>query len=258
MRIVSLCPSLSELVFDLGRGQDLVGITKFCIHPAEGLAGIEKLGGTKDPKVERIIALEPDIVLLNQEENRLEDAELLRRAGLRCHVSMPRNVQETAEMVRSIASALERAGEGERIAQDIEARSRVVRARAESLVPVRWAYLIWREPWMSVNKDTFVQDLLGQAGGLNVFAELEERYPCIEAHDLVETSPDVIFLSSEPFPFQEKHIEELAGLTGLERERFRLVDGEYLSWHGSRTPDGIDYAAGLIQSVAQGRSQGET
>ena len=254
MRIVSLCPSLSELVFDLGLGQDLVGITKFCIHPAAGLAGIEKLGGTKDPKVERIIALAPDIVLLNREENRIEDAERLEQAGLRCHVSMPRSVGETAAMVRSIASALERAPEGERIAHEIEERSRAVQARAKSQAPVRWAYLIWREPWMSVNRDTFVQDLLGQAGGLNVFAELGERYPCIEPKDLVEAKPDVIFLSSEPFPFQEKHIEELVGLTGLGRERFRLVDGEYLSWHGSRTPDGIDYAAGLIQDACLGSS----
>src|SRR5262245_4316012 len=101
MRIVSLCPSLTELVFDLGRGSELVGVTKFCVHPAEGVRAIEKVGGTKNPKVERIVALAPDLVLLNREENRVEDAEALERAALRCHASMPRSIEETAEMVRS-------------------------------------------------------------------------------------------------------------------------------------------------------------
>jgi iron complex transport system substrate-binding protein len=249
MRVISLCPSLSELVFDLGLGAQLVGVTKFCIHPAEGMQSIEKLGGTKDPNVERIIELNPDIVLLNREENRIEDAQRLQSAGLNCHVSMPRSVDETAEMVRSIATALERVEAGESIARDIEARSQRVRQAARGQVTVSWIYLIWRDPWMSVNQDTFVQNLLGQAGGRNAFAELQERYPVVEAQDIAAAKPDAIFLSSEPFPFKQKHIDELVALTGLPRERFHLVDGEYLSWHGSRTPDGVDYAAGLIQAA---------
>ena len=108
MRLVSLCPSLTELVFDLGLGGDLVGRTKFCIHPADGVAAVERVGGTKNPKVARIIELAPDLVLLNAEENRREDADALVRAGLRVHVSMPRDAAETAAMVRSIAGALGR------------------------------------------------------------------------------------------------------------------------------------------------------
>src|SRR5688500_19446997 len=107
MRIVSLCPSLTELVFDLGRGDELVGRTKFCVHPADGVARVESVGGTKNPKVERIVALAPDLVLLNEEENRREDAEALRAAGLRLHTSMPRDAAGTAPMVRSIAAALD-------------------------------------------------------------------------------------------------------------------------------------------------------
>jgi len=249
MRIVSLCPSLSELIFDLGLGAELVGVTKFCVHPAEGLRGIERVGGTKDPKVERILALAPDLVLLNQEENRIEDAERLQAAGLECHVSMPRSVAETASMVRSIAEAVGRPKEGEAIALDIETRSQRVRAEAAQLPGISWAYLIWRDPWMSVNRDTFVEDLLQQAGGQNVFADLPERYPVIRIEQLQAAQPDVILLCSEPFPFQQKHIAELAQLTGFDAQRFRLADGEYLSWHGSRTPDGIDYAASLMNEV---------
>ena len=253
MRIVSLCPSLTELVYDLGRGDDLVGITKFCIHPAERVGAVEKVGGTKDPKVARIAELAPDWVLMNDEENRIEDAEALRAEGLRCHTSMPRSAEETAEMVRSIGAALERGEEAEAIALDIERRAERVRLASAGLAPVSWAYLIWREPWMAVNADTFVQGLLDLTGAVNVFAEREERYPSVELAELVEAAPDVVLLGTEPFPFAEKHVRELAEATGWPPERFRIVDGEYLSWHGSRTPDGIDYVAGVVAAVREGR-----
>ena len=250
MRIVSLCPSLTELVFDLGRGGDLVGRTKFCVHPADGVARVESVGGTKNPKVERIVALAPDLVLLNEEENRREDAEALRAAGLRLHTSMPRDAADTAAMVRSIAAALDRPEAGERIARDIETRADEARQAAAGRPPVRWTYLIWRAPWMTVNADTFVNALLALAGGENVFGALPDRYPTIDPAALAADDPDVVLLSSEPFPFRESHADELASLTGLPRARFRLADGELLSWHGSRTPAGIDYAESLVRAAA--------
>src|ERR671929_132415 len=130
MRIVSLCPSLTELVFDLGRGDDLVGRTKFCVHPAGRVDRVESVGGTKNPKVARIVELAPDMVLLNEEENRREDAEALAAAGVRCHVSFPRDAASTARMVRDIGALLGRPAEGERIAADIERRSAGGRQRA--------------------------------------------------------------------------------------------------------------------------------
>jgi len=249
VRLVSLCPSLTELVFALGRGPELVGVTRFCIHPAEGVRAIEKVGGTKDPDVARIVALEPDLVLANREENRIEDAGALRAAGLRVHDSMPRTLEETAAMVRSIGAAIERADAGDAIARDIEARAARVRREAAGRPPVRFAYLIWRKPWMSVNADTFAHGLLTLAGGENVFGARPVRYPEVSAEALAEAAPEAVFLSSEPFPFEEKHADELAALTGLARARFHLADGEYLSWHGSRTPDGIDYAARLVEAA---------
>ena len=249
MRIVSLCPSLTELVFDLGRGPDLVGITQYCVHPADRVGAVEQVGGTKTPDVERIIALAPDVVLLNEEENRREDAERLRTAGLDCHTSMPRDTAETAAMVRSIAVALARPADGERIARAIEDSTARVRAAAEGLPSVPWAYLIWRKPWMSVSDDTFAAALLNQAGGRNVFAGTDVRYPEIEAAELAARAPELILLCSEPFPFTAGHADELAAATGIPRERFVLADGEYLSWHGSRTPGGIEYASSLIASA---------
>lgn len=249
MHIVSLCPSLTELVFDLGLGDHLVGRTKFCVHPEGRVERIEKLGGTKNPKVERIVELAPDLVLLNEEENRIEDAEALATAGLRCHTSMPVSVAETAEMVRSIGRAVDRSEAAEAIAADIEARAVRVRAAARGRSAVRFAYLIWRDPIMVVRDDTFVSDLLALPGGVNVFAGADERYPTVGPDELAAADPDAVFLSSEPFPFREAHRHELAASAGLPTDRFQFVDGELLSWHGSRTPAGIDYAEGVIEAV---------
>jgi ABC-type Fe3+-hydroxamate transport system substrate-binding protein len=251
MRIVSLCPSLTELVFDLGRGDELVGRTRFCVHPVGRVDAIERVGGTKNPKVERIIELAPDVVLLNEEENRREDAEALRTAGIALHTSFPRDALDTAAMVRSIGQVLDAAGAAERIAADIEARTARVRKEAagraaQGVAPVRWTYLIWRRPYMAVSGDTFVSALLDQAGGENVFARCEDRYPSVTPEELAAADPALVLLSTEPFPFTEAHADELAAATGLPRERFRVVDGELLSWHGSRTPDGIDYAGRII------------
>jgi ABC-type Fe3+-hydroxamate transport system substrate-binding protein len=246
VRIVSLCPSLTELVFDLGRGAELVGITDYCVHPADRVGALEKVGGTKTPDVARIAELAPDLVLMNEEENRLEDAQALAEAGLRCHSSMPRTVEETAAMVRSIGAALDAAPEAEAIAGDIEGRAERVRRAARGAEGVRFAYLIWHKPWMSVNRETFAHALLSLAGGVNVFAGHAARYPQVALAELVAARPDLVLLGSEPFPFHERHADELARATGLSRAAIRLADGEYLSWHGSRTPDGIDYAAELI------------
>ena len=244
MRIVSLCPSLTELVFDLGLGDDLVGLTRFCVHPADKVGGVEQVGGTKDPDIARIIALAPDVVLLNEEENRIEDAEALRSEGLLLHASFPKTAADTAEMVRSIGDRLSSRDAAERIARDIEERA--ARAAASAGDAVRWAYLIWRKPWMAVGAGTFAHDLLCLGGGENVFGDAAERYPRVSPEELALRDPGLVLLCTEPFPFECAHADELAEATGLPRRRFVIADGEYLSWHGSRTPDGIDYAAALI------------
>ena len=249
MRIVSLCPSLTELVFDLGRGDELVGITDYCVHPAERVAMLEKVGGTKTPRIARILELAPDVVLLNQEENRIEDAQALRAAGVVCHASFPKTVADTAAMVRDIGSALDSGGAAERIALDIEARAARVRRAAAGKREVSWAYLIWRKPWMAVNDDTFASALLSLAGGRNVFGSAPARYPEITPADLAARAPELVLLCTEPFPFEPRNIDELTELTKIPRSSFHIADGEYLSWHGSRTLAGIDYAEKLIRDA---------
>ena len=247
MRLISLCPSLTELLFDLGVGQEVIGRTKFCVHPEGGVERVERLGGTKNPKIDRIVELQPDIVFMNEEENRREDADALVARGIRVHASMPRTPEETAAMVRSIADAVGRRDDGERIARQIEVGATRVRAATlEAARRVTYAYLIWRDPWMTISDDTFVAEMLKLPGGVNVFGTTAERYPAITALELATARPDVVLLSTEPFPFAERHIDELVAATGLERERFRIVDGELLSWHGSRTPLGIAYAENVL------------
>lgn len=252
VRIVSLCPSITELLFEIGAGEELVGRTRFCIHPAGRVDAVEKVGGTKNPKIARIIELAPDVVFVNEEENRMEDARTLEMAGVAVHASFPRTARDTAAMVRSIGDAVGRGVAATLIAQDIEARAARVERAARGRHPVRFAYLIWREPWMSVSADTYVSALLALPGGVNVFADAAERYPEITAQQLSGAHPDLVLLSSEPFPFRERHIMELVSLTGLPRDRFVLVDGELLSWHGSRTPRGIDYAEQVISNAVAG------
>ena len=247
MKLVSLCPSLTELVFDLGAGDALIGRTKFCVHPADRVEVVEKVGGTKNPKVERIIELAPDLVLMNEEENRREDAAALEAAGLRVHTSMPRTASDTAAMVRSIGRAISQSRAAELIAEDIERRADRVRRKAVLYPPIRYACLIWREPIMTVNDDTFIAGLMSLPGGQNVFGARETRYPVITADELHNADPLLVLLPNEPFPFQDRHADELAALSRLPRERFRLVDGELLSWHGSRTPRGIDYAESVLR-----------
>lgn len=249
MRIVSLCPSSTELVFALGGGPSspairLVGVTKFCIHPKEQVDRIEKVGGTKNPDVERIVGLRPDLVLLNEEENRIEDAKQLEEEGVRCLTTFPKTVLETAESIRVTGEALGAVEPAEALARSIEERRAELRRVGHGRR--RFAYLIWRKPYMTVNADTYVHDLLACAGGENVFGNESIRYPEVSTEALARTDPDVVLLSSEPFPFADKHADELHAETGLPRERFRLVDGEYLSWHGPRTLPGLSYAAEVL------------
>lgn len=253
MKIVSLCPSLTELVFDLGRGKDLVGITRFCVHPPDRVGAVEKVGGTKDPDVARIVELAPDLVLMNEEENRREDYDALVAAGIRCLSTFPKDSLDTAMMVREIGDALSRTRVAEKLAAEIEARTLQVLAEAGGLEPVWFVYLIWRKPWMTVNADTFSHSLLAQAGGANVFAAREDRYPTIELDEVRLARPDVVLLSTEPYHFGEKHVTEVACACGLRVEQVRVVDGEYLSWYGSRTVEGVEYAARVLREGEGGR-----
>jgi ABC-type Fe3+-hydroxamate transport system substrate-binding protein len=245
MRIVSLCPSITESVFGLGRGDALVGRTKFCVEPAGRVESLERVGGTKTPNVDRIVALAPDLVLMNEEENRREDAEALAAAGVSVLSTFARDVDGAARALVEIGDAIDAGVEARRVAAEIDALAVEVARRAGSRPRTPFAYVVWRDPLMAVGPGTYVDALLSLAGGRNVVAS-SERYPKIDLEALRPATH--VLLASEPFPFAERHVEELVVKTGWPASRFRLVDGERLSWHGVRTLLGLPYAEEVLLS----------
>jgi ABC-type Fe3+-hydroxamate transport system substrate-binding protein len=241
VRIVSLCPSITETVIDLGLASDLVGITRYCIHPASVVKDIPKVGGTKNPDIAAIIEASPDLVLANREENRREDYEAL-SAHVRVDASMPTRIGEVPGELRRLGALLGCATVAEARAAELEAcLAELDRCRAS----FSFAYLVWRKPWMTVSGDTYVSDLFTRAGGRNVFAGAEARYPEITLDDLAARDPDVVFLPDEPFPFTPEHAAEISGA-----KRIELVSGDDCCWHGVRSIRGARWAraftAGLM------------
>ena len=247
MRIVSLCPSTTETLVDFGLADQLVGITRFCIHPADVVRGIRKVGGTKDPNLDRIRALRPDLVLLNEEENRKADYERL-RCDLRVDATLVRRVQDVPEQLRYLGRLTGAEVRARARAQQVEeARTRLAEARV-GVEGFRYAYLIWRRPYMAVGGDTYVSDLFAEAGGKNVFENAQDRYPEIDVVALRAARPDVVFLSDEPFPFKARHAAELRD--EAPELRIELIGGDDCCWHGVRTLRGLALMQRLVGSFA--------
>ncbi len=238
MRLVSLCPSLTETLFEIGAGASVIGATKFCVEP-RSMPGVVRIGGTKDPSVERILELEPTLVFANREENRLEDVMALEAAGVTVHASMPRRVAEVPALIRDVGEAAACEGRAERVAAEVERALDEARASACEAEPRRFAVLVWRRPWIAASSDTFLSNLLEEAGGVNVLDAAAGRYPEVTMGEVARLDPNLILLPSEPFPFARKHVDELAAATRGNPLRFLLCDGQLLTWHGSRTAQGL-------------------
>lgn len=226
-RIVSLVPSTTETVCDLGLRDRLVGRTRFCVRPAD-LEDVPTVGGTKDVDVEAVLALQPDLVLANREEN-LPDAVQALEARVPVYVAAPATVDDGVRDLARLASLLDADAAWwlDRIEQT---RDALAPWRAS---PRRGLCLIWRRPWMGCGGDTFVTSILAEAGVTCVIAD-RSRYPELTADGIAALDPDLVVLPSEPFPFRAEHADELADATGLPRDRFVGFDGQALTWHGTR------------------------
>jgi ABC-type Fe3+-hydroxamate transport system substrate-binding protein len=248
-RIVSLVPSWSELLFALGAGAALAGVTEFCVHPAPGVAALPKVGGTKNPDADAIAALRPDLVIANKEENRRRDVERLEAAGLRVFVTYARTVAEAIAEMRTLGRIVGRAAEAERLAAGVERVLADLAARPSRRRP-RVAALVWRDPLMVVGGDTFANDLLERAGGENPFAASgDSRYPRIERAALEAAAPDVLLLPTEPYRFEERDRAEFLALDcpAAEAGRVHVLEGELLSWYGPRMARALETIAGLLE-----------
>lgn len=238
-RIVSLVPSQTELLVDLGLRDKLVGITKFCVHPSELRKQVQLIGGTKNVKVKLVESLYPDLVIGNKEENNQSDIEALEQT-LPTWMSDIFNLEDALEMIRHVG---EITGTREK-AFEIVSKIRTNFAELNELKPQGKSvlYLIWKKPYIAAGRNTFIDSMLSTLGFHNAMEQ--DRYPEVE---LKELNPDFIFLSSEPYPFKEKHIEELQNL--FPESQVVLVDGEYFSWYGSRLIEAPTYFRKLLNTV---------
>lgn len=233
-RIVSLVPSITETLFALGLDVRIVGVTDFCVHPRELVASKPRVGGTKNPSLDAVHSLEPDLVIANVEENRRRDVERLEAAGVRVFVTYVRSVSDAIDEIRTLGAVNGAREVAERIAGSIEVARAALRVREPR---TRVVALIWKHPYMAVGDDTFAHDLMAVCGGVNCFADREGRYPRIDDRTLEQASPEVILLPSEPYDFGESDRRELLRLDcpAARNARVHLIEGELLSWYGPRT-----------------------
>jgi ABC-type Fe3+-hydroxamate transport system substrate-binding protein len=224
-RIISLVPSQTELLYALGLEGSVVGITRFCIHPDSWYRQKSRIGGTKAVDPVRVDALHPDLIIANKEENERPQVEALAER-YPVWVSDIRTLTDALDMIRSVGELTGVPNAGGDLADEIARRF----AALEPTKPTPVAYLIWKNPWMTAGGDTFIHQMLQHAGFTNIFAH-QVRYPEVDLNDLAGTNPTIL-LSSEPYPFRQRHIHEIKEI--LPQAQVQLVDGEFFSWYGSR------------------------
>ena len=236
-------PSQTELLFYLGLESEVVGITKFCVHPLKWFKNKTKVGGTKTLNIELIKELQPDLVIANKEENNREQIELLANI-FPVWVSDIKNLNDAMLMISDVGNITNKPFAASKLCEQVAEKFRQL--PQQSQLRKKAAYLIWRKPYMTVNSDTFIHDMLLRCGFENVFANHNSRYPEITIEQLEAAKPDVILLSSEPYPFSEKHIVELKSYKAFKNTNIKLVDGEMFSWYGSRLLYAVDYFKKVI------------
>jgi ABC-type Fe3+-hydroxamate transport system substrate-binding protein len=235
-RIISLVPSKTELLFDLGLDAQVVGITKFCIHPDHWFRSKTRIGGTKNVKLESIASLNPDLIIANKEENTKEDIEWLSER-FNVYMSDITTVDDALIMIEKVGDLTHTRQQADSIIAAIRHERSVFAREGTSYGSV--VYLIWREPMMAAANHTFINAMLKEGGWDNALEDDFSRYPEVTWEDLVSVSPQYVFLSSEPFPFKDKHIAEIR--ERLPYARVMLVDGEMFSWYGSRMIKAFEY-----------------
>jgi ABC-type Fe3+-hydroxamate transport system substrate-binding protein len=244
-RIISLVPSITELICDLGLADQLVGRTGFCVHPRETVRRIPKVGGTKDLKFKAIKELAPTHVIVNIDENRREDAATLATFVPEVVVTHPLAPRDNLDLYRQLGATFDCMARAEELCGQFEDAYRSVTAAQEGRPYEQVLYLIWREPWMTVAPDTYISQTLGLINWHTLPLETSERYPELRLEDFAG-QVDRVLLSSEPFHFKARHIAEVqAAVPGAE---VSLIDGEMTSWYGSRAIAGMQYLAsyGLV------------
>jgi ABC-type Fe3+-hydroxamate transport system substrate-binding protein len=245
-RIVSLIPSITETLFALGCGDRMVGCTIFCTHPPDGVARLTRVGGEKDPKLDVIRALAPDLVVANVEENVRGDVEAMRAWGIDVHVIYPRTVAAAIQMIRELGARTGTAAAAAALADELEARRAALAAARAGRPAVRVFCPIWRRPYMTVSADTYVHDVLACCGGENVFGAASSRYPEVTLEEVAAAGPEAILLPDEPYRFRAPHLADFAPFPALRDRPVHFVDGKLLSWYGPRLGEALRVLPALL------------
>lgn len=246
-RIISLVPSQTELLFDLGAGEKVVGITKFCIHPAEWFRTKTRVGGTKQLDFEKIKILNPDLIIGNKEENEKMQIEALMH-HYPVWMSDIKDLNDAMNMIKEVGNIINEKDKAQALVETIKNKFKQLEVFRTTKNKIRTAYIIWNNPIMSVNRDTFIDEMLSMCGFQNIcIHENASRYPELTFEELKKLNPALILLSSEPFPFKEKHIAEFK--QACPQAVIKLVDGEFFSWYGSRLQHAPSYFLSLIVSL---------
>jgi len=252
-RIVSLIPSTTETLCALGLADALVGVTVYCREPAEVTRTKTRIGGEKDPDLEKIRALAPDLVVANVEENVRAHIETLRAWSIPVWVTYPKTVADGLRLIRELGELTGASASAATILAELEPLYARVSAASATRPPVDVFYAIWREPYMTVNADTYISDVLAVCGGRNVFADRPERYPAVTLDDVAARCPRVILLPDEPFRFRAAHLADWApyrDVPAVRGGRIHLVDGKPFSWHGPRVAEALRTVPALLAGTA--------
>ena len=240
MRIVSLVPSITESLFDFGLTEiEVVGRTKFCIHPQTLITNVPVIGGTKNLNLDKIKALKPDLIIANKEENEKLQIEELGKY-FEIWLTNIENLQDNQNFLTELGILLNK----QELALNFNEKINVIFDSSKELAPKKVAYLIWKNPYMTVGSDTFIHEIIEKLGFTNLFED-SKRYPEISVNQMKEA--EYVFLSSEPFPFQQKHIDELQ--KELPDSKIILVDGEAFSWYGTHLSRCGDYFKTLREII---------
>lgn len=248
-RIVSLVPSLTELLIDLGLGAQLVGRTHFCIHPAEAVAAIPSLGGTKKINMERLAALAPSHAILNIDENTVPMAAAIGEIVPHVVVTHPLAPEDNPALFRLLGGIFGRAARAEEFCAAFARALAHLRAVAGGGPARRVLYLIWMDPWMTVSRDTYVSRLLALLGWETQGHDPEVRYPELAVSGELLAETDLVLFSSEPYEFTETHVAAFRAAHGGACPELRLIDGEYCSWYGTRAIRALDYLADFAEGA---------
>lgn len=235
MRIVSLVPSLTATVVDLGLRDAIVGCTQFCVRPADLYKTTTIVGGTKDPDLEKIAALKPTHIIVNHEENKPEHIAACRKIA-RMIETMPKTVNDVVPMLMAMGEALGCEAAAEKMARTVHAGIHGP-DRPRRFVGQRYLYLIWREPYMVAGPDTYIHSCMELLGGINACADTSTRYPTLSIADIKAAAPDLLLLSSEPYPFRKRDAQRLRDELGADAMPMRWIDGQLMSWYGSVTAE---------------------